>query len=117
MYLEQASFPNKKIQRWSKLIVPVFVYLLAVTIQSFFLGSLVTKQSSNLIGPLIFGPNPLEEVIIIGEQTTVYCSTFKFRAVPIKQFITENYNQVDVDGFLYMLNDHIVVLHLFVCIY
>jgi hypothetical protein len=52
----------------------------------------------------------LEEVIIIGEQTTVYCSTSEFRAVPIRQFITENYNQVDVDGFLYMLSDHIPLI-------
>jgi hypothetical protein len=59
----------------------------------------------------------LEEVIIIGEHTTVYCSTSEFRAVPIRLFITENYNQVDVDGFLYMLNDHIGLIHLFVFTY
>lgn len=74
-------------------------------------------QQNNLdngAGLLIPVPMPLGGVIIIGEQTIVYCSASVFKAIPIRQSITKAYGRVDADGSRYLLSDHAGLLHLLV---
>ncbi|KAJ8627269.1 hypothetical protein MRB53_020576 [Persea americana] len=68
----------------------------------------------NGAGLLIPVPMPLGGVIIIGEETIVYCSEKAYKAVPIRPSITRAYGRVDADGSRYLLSDHAGMLHLLV---
>ncbi|MED6157209.1 DNA damage-binding protein 1a [Stylosanthes scabra] len=59
-------------------------------------------------------PPPLCGVLIIGEETIVYCSANAFKAIPIKPSITKAYGRVDPDGSRYLLGDHTGLLSLLV---
>ncbi|CAH2078400.1 unnamed protein product [Thlaspi arvense] len=63
---------------------------------------------------LIPVPSPLCGVLIIGEETIVYCSANAFKAIPIRSSITKAYGKVDVDGSRYLLGDHSGLMHLLV---
>ncbi|CAN8246204.1 unnamed protein product [Cochlearia groenlandica] len=63
---------------------------------------------------LIPVPSPLCGVLIIGEETIVYCSANAFKAIPIRPSITKAYGRVDVDGSRYLLGDHAGLIHLLV---
>ncbi|KAK4488128.1 hypothetical protein RD792_003870 [Penstemon davidsonii] len=63
---------------------------------------------------LIPVPSPLCGVLIIGEETIVYCSASAFKAIPIRLSITRAYGRVDTDGSRYLLGDHNGLLHLLV---
>ncbi|KAL2930575.1 DNA damage-binding protein 1a [Bienertia sinuspersici] len=63
---------------------------------------------------LIPVPPPLCGVIIVGEETIVYCSATAFKAIPIRPSITRAYGRVDADGSRYLLGDHAGLLHLLV---
>uniref|UniRef100_A0A7N0V5U5 DNA damage-binding protein 1 n=1 Tax=Kalanchoe fedtschenkoi TaxID=63787 RepID=A0A7N0V5U5_KALFE len=63
---------------------------------------------------LIPVPAPLCGVLIIGEETIVYCSATTFKAIPIRPSITKAYGRVDTDGSRYLLGDHNGLLHLLV---
>nr|POF11844.1 dna damage-binding protein 1 [Quercus suber] len=68
-------------------------------------------NGANLLIPV---PPPLCGVIIIGEETIVYCSANAFKAIPIRPSITRAYGRVDADGSRYLLGDHTGLLHLLV---
>ncbi|MBA0787398.1 hypothetical protein Gotri_025836, partial [Gossypium trilobum] len=57
---------------------------------------------------------PLCGVLIVGEETIVYCSANAFKAIPIRPSITKAYGRVDADGSRYLLGDHAGLLHLLV---
>ncbi|KAL9270792.1 DNA damage-binding protein 1-like protein [Drosera capensis] len=63
---------------------------------------------------LIPVPPPLCGVIIVGEETIVYCSATAFKAIPIRPSITRAYGRIDADGSRYLLGDHAGLLHLLV---
>ncbi|KAK6154837.1 hypothetical protein DH2020_009085 [Rehmannia glutinosa] len=63
---------------------------------------------------LIPVPPPFCGVLIIGEETIVYCSASAFKAIPIRPSITRAYGRVDADGSRYILGDHNGLLHLLV---
>ncbi|CAN1823275.1 DNA damage-binding protein 1 [Linum perenne] len=63
---------------------------------------------------LIPVPPPLCGVLIIGEETIVYCSANAFKAIPIRPASTRAYGRVDADGSRYLLGDHAGLLHLLV---
>ncbi|XP_010537808.1 PREDICTED: DNA damage-binding protein 1a [Tarenaya hassleriana] len=63
---------------------------------------------------LIPVPPPLCGVLIIGEETIVYCSANAFKAIPIRPSITKAYGRVDADGSRYLLGDHAGLVHLLV---
>ncbi|XP_010434237.1 PREDICTED: DNA damage-binding protein 1b [Camelina sativa] len=63
---------------------------------------------------LIPVPSPLCGVLIIGEETIVYCSANAFKAIPIRPSITKAYGRVDLDGSRYLLGDHAGLIHLLV---
>ncbi|GMN54597.1 hypothetical protein TIFTF001_023722 [Ficus carica] len=63
---------------------------------------------------LIPVPPPLCGVLIIGEETIVYCSANAFKAIPIKPSITRAYGRVDADGSRYLLGDYNGLLQLLV---
>nr|POF11929.1 dna damage-binding protein 1 [Quercus suber] len=68
-------------------------------------------NGANLLIPV---PPPLCGVIIVGEETIVYCSANAFKAIPIRPSITRAYGRVDADGSRYLLGDHTGLLHLLV---
>ncbi|KAL0699191.1 hypothetical protein Bca4012_055313 [Brassica carinata] len=63
---------------------------------------------------LIPVPSPLCGVLIIGEETIVYCSANALKAIPIRSSITKAYGRVDLDGSRYLLGDHAGLIHLLV---
>ncbi|KAK1280307.1 DNA damage-binding protein 1 [Acorus gramineus] len=63
---------------------------------------------------LIPVPMPLGGVIIIGEETIVYCSATAFKAIPIKPSLMRAYGRVDADGSRYLLGDNSGCLNLLV---
>ncbi|XP_076949712.1 DNA damage-binding protein 1-like [Bidens hawaiensis] len=63
---------------------------------------------------LIPVPPPFGGVLIIGEETIVYCSASTFKAIPIRPSITRSYGRVDADGSRYLLGDLNGLLHLLV---
>ncbi|KAD7117821.1 hypothetical protein E3N88_05089 [Mikania micrantha] len=63
---------------------------------------------------LIPVPPPFCGVLIIGEETIVYCSASAFKAIPIRPSITRSYGRVDADGSRYLLGDLSGLLHLLV---
>nr|GEU46573.1 DNA damage-binding protein 1 [Tanacetum cinerariifolium] len=66
---------------------------------------------------LIPVPPPFCGVLIIGEETIVYCSASAFKAIPIRPSITRAYGRVDADGSRYLLGDHSGLLHLLVIVH
>lgn len=92
----------------------VKTYEVALKEKDFSEGPWLQNNLDNGAGLLIPVPMPLGGVIIIGEQTIVYCSANIFKAIPIRQSITKAYGRVDADGSRYLLSDHAGSLHLLV---
>lgn len=92
----------------------VKTYEVALKEKDFSEGPWSQNNLDNGAGLLIPVPMPLGGVIIIGEQTIVYCSASVFKAIPIRQSITKAYGRVDADGSRYLLSDHAGLLHLLV---
>ncbi|XP_022637617.1 DNA damage-binding protein 1a isoform X7 [Vigna radiata var. radiata] len=62
-------------------------------------------------------PPPLCGVLIVGEETIVYCSANAFQTTQIDPSITKAYGRVDPDGSRYLLGDHMGLLSLLVIIH
>lgn len=93
----------------------VKTYEVALKEKDFVEGPWSQNNLDNGAGLLIPVPAPLGGVIIIGEETIVYCNANStFRAIPIKQSITRAYGRVDPDGSRYLLGDNSGILHLLV---
>jgi DNA damage-binding protein 1 len=90
-------------------------YEVALKDKDFFEGPWSQNNLDNGAGLLIPVPAPLGGVIIIGEETIVYCNAnATFKAIPIKQSIIRAYGRVDPDGSRYLLGDNTGTLHLLV---
>uniref|UniRef100_A0A2P2KL79 Uncharacterized protein MANES_06G061000 n=3 Tax=Rhizophora mucronata TaxID=61149 RepID=A0A2P2KL79_RHIMU len=89
-------------------------YEVALKDKDFVEGPWSQNNLDNGADLLIPVPPPLCGVIIIGEETIVYCSANAFKAIPIRPSITRAYGRVDVDGSRYLLGDHAGHLHLLV---
>ncbi|XP_058071572.1 DNA damage-binding protein 1 isoform X2 [Magnolia sinica] len=92
----------------------VKTYEVALKDKDFVEGPWSQNNLDNGAGLLIPVPMPLGGVIIIGEETIVYCSATAFKAIPTKPSITRAYGRVDADGSRYLLSDHAGFLHLLV---
>uniref|UniRef100_A0A5B7BQC4 DNA damage-binding protein 1 n=1 Tax=Davidia involucrata TaxID=16924 RepID=A0A5B7BQC4_DAVIN len=92
----------------------VKTYEVALKDKDFVEGSWSQNNLDNGAALLIPVPPPLCGVLIIGEETIVYCSACAFKAIPIKPSITRAYGRVDADGSRYLLGDHAGLLHLLV---
>ncbi|WVZ99800.1 hypothetical protein U9M48_045048 [Paspalum notatum var. saurae] len=93
----------------------VKTYEVALKEKDFVEGPWSQNNLDNGAGLLIPVPAPLGGVIIIGEETIVYCNAnATFKAIPIKQSIIRAYGRVDPDGSRYLLGDSTGTLHLLV---
>ncbi|KAL5977135.1 DNA damage-binding protein 1a [Asimina triloba] len=92
----------------------VKTYEVALKDKDFIEGPWSQNNLDNGAGLLIPVPMPLGGVIIIGEETIVYCSATAFKAIPIRPSITRAYGRVDADGSRYLLSDHAGLLHLLI---
>lgn len=92
----------------------VKTYEVALKDKDFVEGPWLQNNLDNGAGLLIPVPMPLGGVIIIGEDTIVYCSSSVFKAVPTKPSITRAYGRVDSDGSRYLLSDNSGMLYLLV---
>ncbi|OAY75001.1 DNA damage-binding protein 1a [Ananas comosus] len=92
----------------------VKTYEVALKDKDFVEGPWSQNNLDNGAGLLIPVPMPLGGVIIIGEETIVYCSGTSFKAIPIRPSITRAYGRVDADGSRYLLSDNTGLLHLLV---
>ncbi|KAB1222712.1 DNA damage-binding protein 1 [Morella rubra] len=92
----------------------VKTYEVALKDKDFVEGPWSQNNLDNGADLLIPVPPPLCGVIIIGEETIVYCSANAFKAIPIRPSITRAYGRVDADGSRYLLGDHAGLLHLLV---
>ncbi|PIA41691.1 hypothetical protein AQUCO_02200250v1 [Aquilegia coerulea] len=92
----------------------VKTYEVALKEKDFVEGPWSQNNLDNGAGLVIPVPRPLGGVIIIGEETIVYCSATAFKAIPIRPSITRAYGRVDADGSRYLLSDHTGLLHLLV---
>ncbi|XP_010941529.1 DNA damage-binding protein 1a [Elaeis guineensis] len=92
----------------------VKTYEVALKDKDFVEGPWAQNNLDNGAGLLIPVPMPLGGVIIIGEETIVYCSATAFKAIPIRPSIIRAYGRVDVDGSRYLLSDNAGLLHLLV---
>lgn len=92
----------------------VKTYEVALKDKDFVEGPWSQNNLDNGAGLLIPVPLPLGGVIIIGEETIVYCSANAFKAIPTKPSITKAYGRVDADGSRYLLSDNAGLLHLLV---
>nr|CAB3460553.1 unnamed protein product [Digitaria exilis] len=93
----------------------VKTYEVALKDKDFVEGPWSQNNLDNGAGLLIPVPAPLGGVIIIGEETIVYCNAnATFKAIPIKQSIIRAYGRVDPDGSRYLLGDNTGTLHLLV---
>ncbi|GJN15385.1 hypothetical protein PR202_gb02295 [Eleusine coracana subsp. coracana] len=93
----------------------VKTYEVALKEKDFVEGPWSQNNLDNGAGLLIPVPAPLGGVIIIGEETIVYCNAnATFKAIPIKQSIIRAYGRVDPDGSRYLLGDNTGTLHLLV---
>eukprot|EP01018_Ginkgo_biloba_P031082 Gb_27300 [translate_table: standard] len=92
----------------------VKTYEVALKDKDFNEGPWSQNNLDNGAGLLIPVPMPLGGVIIIGEQTIVYCCASVFKAIPVRPSITKAYGRVDADGSRYLLSDHSGLLHLLV---
>ncbi|KAJ0018028.1 hypothetical protein Pint_11070 [Pistacia integerrima] len=92
----------------------VKTYEVALKDKDFAEGPWSQNNLDNGADLLIPVPPPLCGVLIIGEETIVYCSANTFKAIPIRPSITKAYGRVDADGSRYLLGDHAGLLHLLV---
>ncbi|KAL0305441.1 UNVERIFIED_CONTAM: DNA damage-binding protein 1 [Sesamum radiatum] len=92
----------------------VKTYEVALKDKDFIEGPWSQNNLDNGAELLIPVPPPLCGVLIIGEETIVYCSASAFKAIPIRPSITRAYGRVDADGSRYLLGDHNGLLHLLV---
>ncbi|RVW39468.1 DNA damage-binding protein 1 [Vitis vinifera] len=92
----------------------VKTYEVALKDKDFVEGPWAQNNLDNGADLLIPVPPPLCGVLIIGEETIVYCSASAFKAIPIRPSITKAYGRVDADGSRYLLGDHAGLLHLLV---
>eukprot|EP00252_Welwitschia_mirabilis_P019638 TRINITY_DN4603_c0_g1_i1.p1 TRINITY_DN4603_c0_g1~~TRINITY_DN4603_c0_g1_i1.p1 ORF type:complete len:1092 (+),score=216.35 TRINITY_DN4603_c0_g1_i1:257-3532(+) len=92
----------------------VKTYEVSLKDKDFIDGPWSRSNLDNGAGLLIPVPTPLGGVIIIGEQTVVYCDADVIKASPIKPSITKAYGRVDADGSRYLLSNHVGELHLLV---
>ncbi|KAL6991609.1 DNA damage-binding protein 1a [Sarracenia purpurea var. burkii] len=92
----------------------VKTYEVALKDKDFVEGPWSQNNLDNGADLLIPVPPPLCGVLIIGEETIVYCSASAFKAIPIRPSITRAYGRVDADGSRYLLGDHAGLLHLLV---
>ncbi|KAK9936890.1 hypothetical protein M0R45_013712 [Rubus argutus] len=92
----------------------VKTYEVALKDKDFVEGPWSQNNLDNGAELLIPVPPPLCGVLIIGEETIVYCSANAFKAIPIRPSITRAYGRVDADGSRYLLGDHAGLLHLLV---
>ncbi|KAL5731679.1 DNA damage-binding protein 1a [Ranunculus cassubicifolius] len=92
----------------------VKTYEVALKEKDFVEGPWSQNNLDNGAALVIPVPMPLGGVIIIGEETIVYCSATAFKAIPIKPSITRAYGRVDADGSRYLLSDYAGLLHLLV---
>ncbi|KAH7836469.1 hypothetical protein Vadar_001704 [Vaccinium darrowii] len=92
----------------------VKTYEVALKDKDFLEGPWSQNNLDNGADLLIPVPPPLCGVLIIGEETIVYCSASAFKAIPIRPSITRAYGRVDADGSRYLLGDHAGLLHLLV---
>ncbi|XP_047339396.1 DNA damage-binding protein 1 [Impatiens glandulifera] len=95
----------------------VKTYEVALKEKDFIEGPWSQNNLDNGADLLIPVPPPLCGVLIIGEETIVYCSASSFKAIPIKPSITRAYGRVDADGSRYLLGDYAGLLHLLVIIH
>ncbi|KAJ4798665.1 DNA damage-binding protein 1 [Rhynchospora pubera] len=95
----------------------VKTYEVSLKDKDFVEGPWSQSNLDNGAGLLIPVPLPLGGVIIIGEETIVYCSATAFKAIPIRPSIIRAYGRVDADGSRYLLSDHTGLLHLLVIIH
>ncbi|XP_022762655.1 DNA damage-binding protein 1a-like [Durio zibethinus] len=95
----------------------VKTYEVALKEKDFVEGPWSQNNLDNGADLLIPVPPPLCGVLIIGEETIVYCSANVFKAIPIRPSITKAYGRVDADGSRYLLGDHAGLLHLLVIIH
>ncbi|GLT67385.1 hypothetical protein SLA2020_396990 [Shorea laevis] len=89
-------------------------YEVSLKDKDFVEGPWAQNNLDNGASLLIPVPPPLCGVLIIGEETIVYCSANAFKAIPIRPSITKAYGRVDADGSRYLLGDHAGFLHLLV---
>ncbi|XP_050221597.1 DNA damage-binding protein 1 [Mercurialis annua] len=92
----------------------VKTYEVALKDKDFVEGPWAQNNLDNGADLLIPVPPPLCGVLIIGEETIVYCSANAFKAIPIRPSITRAYGRVDADGSRYLLGDHAGLIHLLV---
>ncbi|KAL6561924.1 DNA damage-binding protein 1a [Orobanche gracilis] len=92
----------------------VKTYEVALKDKDFVEGPWSQNNLDNGAELLIPVPPPLCGVLIIGEETIVYCSASAFKAIPTRPSITRAYGRVDADGSRYLLGDHNGILHLLV---
>ncbi|CAK8578715.1 unnamed protein product [Lathyrus sativus] len=92
----------------------VKTYEVALKDKDFVEGPWSHNNLDNGADLLIPVPSPLCGVLIIGEETIVYCSADGFKAIPIRPSITKAYGRVDPDGSRYLLGDHTGSLSLLV---
>ncbi|GMJ12602.1 damaged DNA binding protein 1A [Hibiscus trionum] len=92
----------------------VKTYEVALKEKDFIEGPWSQNNLDNGADLLIPVPPPLCGVLIVGEETIVYCSASAFKAIPIRPSITKAYGRVDADGSRYLLGDHAGLLHLLV---
>ncbi|PPR90851.1 hypothetical protein GOBAR_AA29821 [Gossypium barbadense] len=92
----------------------VKTYEVALKEKDFAEGPWAQNNLDNGADLLIPVPPPLCGVLIVGEETIVYCSANAFKAIPIRPSITKAYGRVDADGSRYLLGDHAGLLHLLV---
>ncbi|MBA0586883.1 hypothetical protein Gorai_017600 [Gossypium raimondii] len=92
----------------------VKTYEVALKEKDFVEGPWSQNNLDNGADLLIPVPPPLCGVLIVGEETIVYCSANAFKAIPIRPSITKAYGRVDADGSRYLLGDHAGLLHLLV---
>ncbi|XP_009803985.1 DNA damage-binding protein 1 isoform X2 [Nicotiana tabacum] len=92
----------------------VKTYEVSLKDKDFIEGPWAQNNLDNGASLLIPVPPPLCGVLIIGEETIVYCSASAFKAIPIRPSITRAYGRVDADGSRYLLGDHNGLLQLLV---
>ncbi|XP_047333166.1 DNA damage-binding protein 1-like [Impatiens glandulifera] len=92
----------------------VKTYEVALKEKDFIEGPWSQNNLDNGADLLIPVPPPLCGVLIIGEETIVYCSASSFKAISIRPSITRAYGRVDADGSRYLLSDFVGLLQLLV---
>ncbi|KAE8706609.1 DNA damage-binding protein 1 [Hibiscus syriacus] len=92
----------------------VKTYEVALKEKDFVEGPWSQNNLDNGADLLIPVPPPLCGVLIVGEETVVYCSANAFKAIPIRPSFTKAYGRVDADGSRYLLGNHAGLLHLLV---